>query len=175
MSSTPKPTALLEAVLFASAQPLPPARLRQALGLSEAKLVVLVDHLRADLLSRGLELVDGPDGYELEVAAALRSQVAEILAHEAPALSPAALEVLTIIAYNQPITKMAVDEVRGIASDASLRSLLARELVVAKGKQEGAALYRTTNQFLKVLGLTHINQLPVMPVDSKQESEHATE
>lgn len=175
MSTKPNPVALIEAVLFASSQPTTAARLSEVLELPLATVEKAIATLQAHLQGGGLELIDGPDGYELEVAAGLRAEVAQALAAQAPALSAAALEVLTIIAYKQPITKVAVDEVRGIASDASLRALLARDLVVAKGKQEGAALYRTTNQFLKVLGLTTLKELPPLPDDVVREVQDATQ
>ncbi len=155
--------ALLEAVLFASAQPLTVERLGEVLRLTEEQTQDALQALDQALQQRGIELVGGADGYELEVKADLRSEVAQALSDQAQPLSAAALEVLTIVAYQQPVTKAQVDEIRGIASDASVRALLARDLITTQGKQEGLPLYRTTNNFLKSLGLTALDQLTPLP------------
>lgn len=163
MSVPHRTSVLLEAILFASAQPLTAQRLGGVLQLPEADIQDALLELDQALKQRGIELVGGVDGYELEVKAGLRSEVAEALSDQAQPLSTAALEVLTIVAYQQPVTKAQVDEIRGIASDASVRALLARDLITHQGKHEGLPLYRTTNQFLKSLGLTGLDQLTPLP------------
>ena len=78
-------------------------------------------------------------------------------------LSQAALETLAIIAYNQPITRAEVDEIRGISSVNMIRKLVAKDLVKVSGKSSLPGkpnLYRTTNEFLDYFGLATINDLP---------------
>lgn len=81
-------------------------------------------------------------------------------------LSQAALETLAVIAYNQPITRIEVDELRGIASMNMIRKLMAKDLVKISGKSNLPGkpnLYRTTSEFLDYFGLATINDLPELP------------
>ena len=90
-------------------------------------------------------------------------------------LSSAALETLAIIAYNQPITRAEVDELRGISSINMIRKLMAKDLIKISGKSNLPGkpnLYRTTNEFLDYFGLATISDLPDLPIsDSKEETE----
>ena len=89
-------------------------------------------------------------------------------------LSQAALETLAIIAYNQPITRVEVDELRGIASINMIRKLMAKDLVKISGKSNLPGkpnLYRTTSEFLDYFGLATIDDLPDLPQDAPEISE----
>ena len=82
---------------------------------------------------------------------------------EANTLSPSALEVLAIIAYNQPITRIEIDEMRGVQSGYIIRRLVARGLVKEAGKSNLPGrpnMYRTTREFLDSFGLASLNELP---------------
>ena len=83
-------------------------------------------------------------------------------------LSPAALETLAIVAYRQPVTKSAVERIRGVDSDYTIRSLLHRRLVVELGRSEAPGrpfLYGTGFEFLERFGLTTVDELPPLDVD----------
>ena len=160
MSTVKANLRLISATLFASSSPIKKAQILKLTKLSDDEFEAVLKMLSSQLDILGLELVDGPEGYELEVATNLRTAVADMLTNQAQPLSTAALEVLTIVAYEQPIIKADIDQRRGIASDASLRALLARDLIVSIGLKDGSPQYRTTNQFLKVLGLKNISELP---------------
>lgn len=90
-------------------------------------------------------------------------------------LSQSALETLAIIAYNQPITRLEVDEIRGISSVNLIRKLMAKDLIKISGKSNLPGrpnLYRTTSEFLDYFGLASLNDLPELPiVESKEEEE----
>ncbi len=89
-------------------------------------------------------------------------------------LSQAALETLAIIAYNQPITRAEVDELRGIASINMIRKLMAKDLIKISGKSNLPGkpnLYRTTSEFLDYFGLATIDDLPDLPVNEEKEEE----
>ena len=90
-------------------------------------------------------------------------------------LSSAALETLAIIAYNQPITRAEIDELRGIASINMIRKLMAKDLVKISGKSNLPGkpnLYRTTSEFLDYFGLASISDLPDLPItDVKNDTE----
>jgi segregation and condensation protein B len=83
-------------------------------------------------------------------------------------LSNAALETLSIVAYQQPITRPQIDSVRGVNSDSSLRSLLTHGLVEEAGRADGPGrpiLYATTPEFLQQFGLSKIEELPALNLD----------
>ena len=89
-------------------------------------------------------------------------------------LSQAALETLAIIAYNQPITRIEVDEMRGISSINMIRKLMAKDLVKISGKSNLPGkpnLYRTTSEFLDYFGLATISDLPELPTVTNEESD----
>ncbi len=114
--------------------------------------------------ARGLVLLELAGTFQL----ATKKEYADYLRKlvEAPhsaSLSQASLETLAIIAYRQPITRMEVDEVRGVQSDGPIRTLVARGLITDKGRAEGAGrakLYVTTNEFLDAFGLKTLEELP---------------
>lgn len=89
-------------------------------------------------------------------------------------LSPSALEVLAIIAYNQPITRVEIDEMRGVSSVQIIRKLVAKGLVKEAGKSKMPGrpnLYRTTREFLDCFGLSSLNELPVLEENKEVEEE----
>ena len=93
---------------------------------------------------------------------------------ETNTLSQAALETLAIIAYNQPITRAEVDELRGLASINMIRKLMAKDLVKISGKSNLPGkpnLYRTTSEFLDYFGLATISDLPDLPMDNANETD----
>jgi len=84
---------------------------------------------------------------------------------DANELSPASLEVLAIIAYNQPLTRVEIDEMRGVASAHIIRKLVAKGLIKEAGKSKLPGrpnLYRTTSEFLDTFGLASLNELPII-------------
>ena len=86
-------------------------------------------------------------------------------------LSPAALEVLTIIAYNQPITRSFIDDVRGVDSSGVVNSLVEKELIEEAGRLDipgRPVLFKTTENFLRCFGLTSIEDLPPLPTEYSQ-------
>lgn len=93
---------------------------------------------------------------------------------DANILSPSTLEVLAIIAYNQPITRVEIDEMRGVSSSHIIRKLVAKGLVKEAGKSKMPGrpnLYRTTHEFLDVFGLASLNELPEITEESDLEDE----
>ncbi len=87
-------------------------------------------------------------------------------------LSPSSLEVLAIIAYNQPITRVEIDEMRGVQSTYVLRRLVARGLVKEAGKSKLPGrpnMYRTTKEFLDSFGLASLNDLPELEIDEEKD------
>lgn len=89
-------------------------------------------------------------------------------------LTQAALEVLAIIAYNQPITRSRIDEIRGIGSSHIVRKLVVKDLIIEASRSEQPGrpiLYKTTSKFLDSLGLKCLNDLPVIDENTSEENE----
>lgn len=165
----------LEAVLFAAGEPLAVSKLAQALQLTEEELRPLLEEYRQELEQpqRGFRLVRLEDCVQLTTKREHEEVVKEALQlrKNAP-LSNAALEVLAIVAYNQPVTRGFVDQIRGVDSASSLNSLVSRGLIEEAGRLElpGRPIaYRTTPVFLRTFGLSGLEELPKVPLEEDRQ------
>lgn len=125
--------------------------------------------------TRGLELRKYAGRYQFVTKKSNAETIGKMMetAHS-HSLSQAALEVLAIIVYNQPITRVEVDEIRGVKSDSALQTLVARALVKEVGRADGtgrAILYGTTTEFMQVFGLESLDDLPPLPIDKEDHDE----
>ena len=158
------PSALLESLLFVASGPVSAARLAAALELSTAAVAGLLRDLAADYAERGLQLQWSDGLVQLTTAAGAGATIERFLGLEVTTrLSPAALEVLAIVAYLQPATRPQIDQLRGVNSDAALRSLLSKGFVQEVGRLEKPGrpiLYGTTPDFLQAFGLNSIDEMP---------------
>ena len=156
----------VEAVLFASPEPVPLARLEQVFapeGLSRAELVEALGALSEALEDRGIELREVAGGYQLRTRPEMAPFLARLEVPRPVRFSRAALETLAIVAYRQPVTRAEVEEVRGVDCGGVLRSLLEKGLVRILGKKDVPGrplLYGTTRKFLEVFGLSSLTELP---------------
>ncbi|AEN99175.1 SMC-Scp complex subunit ScpB [Fructilactobacillus sanfranciscensis] len=110
-----------------------------------------------------LEIIQNGDIFQLVTKIEYNDLIQKYVKTDENLLSQAALETLTIIAYKQPLTRVMVDDVRGINSSVSIRNLLNLGLIKESGKVDEPgmpSLYRTTDLFLKAFGLNNIKQLP---------------
>ncbi len=169
--------AKIEAMLFVSAEPVPLVQLAQALDVTPSVVERGLKELDDSLLTRGLRLQRNAGRVQLTTAAELASLMEKFLGLEAVThLSRAALETLAIIAYQQPVTRPQVDAVRGVNSDAMLKSLLGKGLIQEAGRTDGPGrpiLYSTTPEFLQHFGLSSIMELPPLAVPAETEPEPA--
>ena len=167
--------ASMEAVLFACGDPAEPERLAAAIGVEKGALSQLADMLN-DAYSENnssLTVLRLGGSYQL----AVRSEYYECVKAAAESkknapLSPAAMEVLTIIAYNQPVTKSFVEHIRGIDSSSVVNSLVEKCLLEEAGRLDvpGRPIaYRTTPVFLRCFGLESIDDLPPLPGHVKED------
>ena len=166
-SKTPKEfssAAKLEALLFVTTEPVPLAQLGTALGLTPAKMKAALDELDETLVPRGLRMQTQRGRVQLTTAPELAALIQDFLNLDATTrLSPAALEALSIIAYQQPVTRPQVDAIRGVNSDGVMRSLLSKGLIQEGGRAEGPGrpiLYATTPEFLQHFGLSSLSAMP---------------
>lgn len=176
MKLTPK-AAAMEAVLFACGDPVEPERLASAIGVEKGALSQLADML-SDAYSENqssLTLLRLGGSYQLAVRTEYYDCVKAAAENKKNApLSPAAMEVLTIIAYNQPVTKSFVEHIRGIDSSSVVNSLVEKGLLEEAGRLEvpGRPIaYRTTSVFLRCFGLSDIDDLPPLPGHVKEDFE----
>ena len=161
--------ASLEAVLFAGGEPMEVSRLAQALEMDEETVTRLAAMLAEsyDTSGSALQLIQLGSSYQLTTRAEFAEPIRRALEikRNTP-LSNAAMEVLTIIAYNQPVTKGFVERVRGVDSSSTVNTLVERGLLEEAGRIEvpgRPVTYRTTAQFLRCFGLQSLADLPPLP------------
>ena len=160
--------AALEALLFVAEKPLTRREIAVLAGVDRAVVDERLGDLEVSLERRGIRLVASGERVELVTSPEAGALIARYVGADAIRLSPAALETLAIVAYRQPMTKAAVERIRGVDSDYSIRSLVHRRLVVDLGRAEAPGrpiLYGTGFDFLERFGLTSLDQLP--PLDAE--------
>lgn len=156
---------VLEAMLFASGDAVSIPDLAGALGVDGDAVRGAADSLTGRLArtQSGLELVEVASGLQLRTRATHAEAVLKVLGGRPQRLSRAALEVLSIVAFQQPVTRGDVDAVRGVASGAVMKQLLTKGLVKTAGRRNvpGKPLeYRTTTAFLDLFSLSKLSDLP---------------
>lgn len=173
----------IEAILFACGTPAELTKIAQALEIKEEKAEKLLKSLMEDYSSRksGIKIVRLGKSYQMctekEYAEIIRTVLD--LRRNSP-LSQAALEVLAIIAYNQPVTKAFVEQIRGVDCSGVVSSLVARELIEEKGRLElpgRPLIYGTTENFLRCFNVSDVSELPPLPQKNSDEenSEESSE
>lgn len=160
---------LLEGILFASGEAVPLQRICQVLQLDPAAVRQGLESLQKQYLQekRGIRLLELEDRWQLCSAPEHAEVIRQVCELRKPAkLSQPALEVLTIIAYQQPTTRAVVDQIRGVDSANTLGLLLRRNLIEECGRLQAPGrphLYRTTQQFLRAFQLRSLEDLPPLP------------
>jgi segregation and condensation protein B len=160
--------AALEALLFVAERPLSRREIAALAGTDRATVDERLGDLEVSLRERGLRLLTDGDRVELATAPDAGALVARYVGADAVRLSPASLETLAIVAYRQPVTKSAIERIRGVDSDYTVRTLLHRRLVVELGRSGAPGrpfLYGTGFEFLERFGLTSVDELPVLEGD----------
>ena len=161
--------ASIEAILFASGEPVAVSRLAEVLELDVETTVRFAEDLKNEINLRdgGVMMVQLDDQYQLctrkEYGDAVRRALD--MRRNTP-LSQAAMEVLAIIAYNQPVTKAFIEQVRGVDCTAVLQGLQQKNLIEEKGRLElpgRPLLYGTTSVFLRSFGVSKLSELPPLP------------
>lgn len=165
----------IEAILFACGTPAETIKIAQALEITEEKAEELLKSLMEDYSNRksGIKIVRLGKSYQMctekEYADIIRTVLD--LRRNTP-LSQAALEVLAIIAYNQPVTKAFVEQIRGVDCSGVVSSLVARELIEEKGRLElpgRPLIYGTTENFLRCFNVSDVSELPPLPQKNTDE------
>lgn len=161
--------AIIEAIFFASDEPLSAERIAAALERQDATapavrdaIADLNDHYRQD--ERTFEIVEVAGGYKMMTVPEYNTYIRKILrGRSRERISQAALETLAVVAYRQPVTRADIDNIRGVDTGPMLRTLVDRGLIKIVGRDEALGhplLYGTTKLFLEVFGLKDISSLP---------------
>jgi len=165
--------AQIEALLFVAVEPTAAGQIATTLETTTTQVNNALEELEASLRTRGLRLQRHSGRVQLTTAPETAEAIERFLGLEATThLSRAALEALSIIAYQQPVTRPQVDSIRGVNSDGVMRSLLSKGLIQEGGRAEGPGrpiLYSTTPEFLQHFGLNSLNELP--PLEREENGE----
>ena len=166
--------AAFEAVLFASGDPVSIERLSQIFEISPEKVEMYARNLevKLDAEHSGLMLLHLENTYQLATRKDYAPYIKKAfdIKRKIP-LSPAALEVLAVVSYNQPVTKSFIEQVRGVDCSGVVTTLLEKELIEERGRLElpgRPLLYGTTKNFLRCFGISDLSELPPIPKSENQ-------
>lgn len=171
---------IIESVLFAAGEAVRTDKIAEIAGVSvkeaRAELIKLGEFYNQQ--NRGFMLIEIDDGYQICTRPEYYTYI-QVLAgmKRQQGLSNAAFEALSIIAYNQPVTKATIEFIRGVNSDGAVQRLVERELVEEKGRLDAPGkpiLYGTTQEFLRMFGLKNLSDLPEVdePLPMEDEDEN---
>ena len=161
------PMSVLEAVLFATDEPITPAKLAEIVGVGSAKeipeSIERLNHKYEEMdCAWRIEAIAG--GYQLLTLPQYNNWLRKLVkVRSETKLTPAALETLSIVAYKQPVMRVDIEAIRGVAAGDILRQLIDKGLVKIAGRAEELGrplLYGTTRKFLETFGLDNLNDLP---------------
>lgn len=170
--------AALEALLFACAQPVSAGRLAEALDTGELQVLALLKEMQQayEKEDRGLVLLCLDGNWQLATKTDYAPWIRRLMdTRRNTPLSPAALETLAVIAYNQPVSRAFIEQVRGVDSSSPVQTLLQKGLIEEAGRLDlpgRPVSFATTDTFLRVFGLTSLADLP--PLHEGQAEEGGT-
>lgn len=154
----------IEAILFASGEPVSIGKLAEALAIDRTTIRRIADILIDEYDDRGLSVIWLEDNLQLCTKSKYADVIRAVLEQKRNMpLSQAALECLAVIAYNQPVTKGYIEQVRGVDCGAIVNNLVSKGLVEERGRMEVPGrpiLYGTSKDFLRCFGIASINELP---------------
>jgi segregation and condensation protein B len=159
----------VEAMLFVSPQPISSQEIASYLGLSTGRVETAVKTLKEVYeRSHGLTIIFASGGWQMATSPDLAETIeafSNTVSLQKVRLSKAALETLSVIAYNQPVTRSEIEEIRSVRCDRVVETLLKHGLVRVAGRKKSVGsplLFRTTDRFLEIFGLAGINSLPTI-------------
>lgn len=164
----------IEAILFASGSSVEASRIAAALEISEQDSKELLEQLKNEYENseRGITVIRLKDSYQMVTVKEYAPEIRKVmdLRRNAP-LSQAALEVLAVIAYNQPVTKSFIEQIRGVDCSGVIGSLTTKDLIEEKGRLElpgRPLIYGTTENFLRCFNISSLEELPALPEDNRR-------
>ena len=172
-----KQKAIIEAILFAAGRVIKITELMAVLEVSSDDVISIVSKMQEEYKSesRGIEIIKVEDGYQLATKKEMYEYLYPIFDKRSkPNLSNAAMETLAIIAYNPKITRAEIEAVRGVNSDGTIYKLLEYNLIENVGKADlpgRPTMYEVTENFLKMFGISSLEELPELPRYKLDENE----
>ena len=163
---SPSDRKIVESILLLADEPVPPGMIAEVTERSVAEIHGLLEALRTEYESqdRGFVLRESAAGWRLYTSPECSPWLERfVLGHRHGRLSGAALEVLAIIAYKQPVSRAEITEIRGVDSDRVVKTLLQRELIVESGREHAQGtpvLFTVSESFLERMGLRSVEDLP---------------
>lgn len=166
---------ILEALLLCSAEPLTLSALMEITGYESGQILEALSQLQQDYVQqgRGFEICEIAGGWMFATFSKHAPYIEKLVKPRLSTLSQASLEVLSIIAYRQPITRAEMEEIRGVSCDSSVNTLLERNLIRESGRKDAPGrpiLFSTTTDFLKYFGLTSLQDLPALETLQTEET-----
>ena len=164
-----KMKAIIEAILFASGRVVDVKELMAIFELAYSDVDSIIQNMKTEFeaQNRGVEIIKVEEGYQICTKKEYYEYIRDLVdTRSTPTLSPAALEVLAIIAYNPKITRAEIEQIRGVNSDGTMYRLLEYNLIEEAGKSDAPGkptVFRTTKEFLKTFGISGLSELPELP------------
>lgn len=169
---------IIEAILFCAGRVVKIKELELAVEINEKDIIELINDMNKEYrdISRGIEIIRVDNGFQMCTKKEYYEYINPVIdKRNKPKLSQAALEALSIIAYNPKITRAEIEAIRGVSSDAVIYKLLEYNLIEEAGKIDvlGKPMsYKTTDEFLKMFGYSSLEDLPELPrykIDENQQ------
>ena len=170
----------VEAILFAAGESVEISRIAQALELTTKKDDNLLEEVKEEFNSQnhGFKIMRYKDSYQFVTHKEYEEQIRMVMdLNRKKPLSQAAMEVLAVIAYNQPVTKAFVEQIRGVDCSGVIGSLTVKGLIEEQGRLElpgRPLLYGTTENFLRCFNISSIEDLPPIPQSDKEDKSEET-
>ena len=168
---------IIDSMLFSAGRVVKISEFAKILEMTPDEVEAIVQSYMNDCQeeSRGIEVIKVNDGYQLTTKKSSYDYLVQLFDNRAkPSLSAAALETLSIIAYNPKITRAEIEAIRGVNSDGTLYRLMEYHLIEDAGKLDAPGrptTYRPTEEFLKMFGLSSLDELPELPRYKLDENE----
>jgi segregation and condensation protein B len=172
-----KAEAIIEAMLFATGSVITVKDIMNIIEIGAEDIERIMQKMRTkyDAVDSGIELIKVEDGYQLCTKKEYYEYIYPLFDNRSkPSISNAALETLSIIAYNPKITRSEIDSIRGVNSDGTIYKLLEYNLIEEAGKLDAPGkptMYKVTKNFLKMFGISSLDDLPELPRYKLDENE----
>lgn len=155
---------IAESILFIAKKPVPASEIARACSIDDAKAEQVLEELYSEYQAKALQILKLAKGYIMATRPKFSGEIELFLKNPSHiSLSHQALETLAIISYKQPVSKIEIENIRGVMSDSVIKSLLDKKLIKETGRSDAPGrpiLYGTTIDFLKHFGLNDLDELP---------------
>ena len=172
-----KEQSIIEAMLFAAGREVSVKEIMNVLEIGAEDIDKIILNMKAEYEARnsGIELIKVDDSYQLCTRKDYYEYIYPLFDNRAkPNISNAALETLSIIAYNPNVTRAEIEAIRGVNADGTVYKLLEFDLIEESGKLDAPGrptMYKVTSKFLKMFGITSLDELPELPRYKLDENE----